>query len=389
MARGKQIELGAAAALVTLVEYSVSGKRWRCNHFDQLGAEVGLTDVAQLPLFHDQASANERPWMIVRRLFGIQPVLPSAKYPIDDLRVWERKELCEALGITRANLQEEMAMVRGAWSKICPQSTVRNPQPEDKPQGPEGELYFAEEELVKKHGFNVKFTSQEQAAWFAARVKDYEKLLNEKVMTGLAHNALMTELMIRHLDDYMAEKGIASTGIEGYHKNLRMRQELDKTYREQTDQILEKAPWASSIAGKYAFVGVLADITKAIQNYQARGDTQLIDGMFTAMEIRVECRRSVQTPAARYRAGLVTHVASAKAGLWDPNWQSPFTPAELKRLDQAWEETMRTACREAGEPLPDLEKEGPEGEYQELVQRTEARMQKVEEAEDKKYESKT
>lgn len=365
MKKPKQMALGDGAPPVALVEYKVSGIPWRCNHFDQLAAEVGLTHIDQLPLFHDQASTNERPWMIVRRLFGIQPVLPSASYNLDDLREWERKELCEALGITRAQIAEELAVVRGAWDKIKPQEKPK--VEEKKSEAPADELHFPEEEVFKKYGFKAKMgLDMEQRAWFAGRIQDYAKLLNEPVTAGLAHNALMTELQTRQFDDYFSDPLNNRIGTNDWRANLKARQDMDKTYREQTDQILKQAPWASAIAGKYAFAGVLSDITKAIQDYQGRGDTRLVDGMFTAMEIRIEMRRSVQTPAPRYRASLPVHVSSAKAGLWDPNWESPFTNPELKRLDKAWTETMTAALREDAVPLPDLVKEGPEGEYEEL-----------------------
>lgn len=366
MPRAKQIEL--AAKPMALVEYAVNGVRWRCNHFDQLAAEINVTDVEHLTLFHDQVSVNERPWMIVRRLFGMQPVVPPSHFDLEDLRDWERRELCDKLGITKAQLQEELAAVQGAWMKIAP----KKPEPEtvkETPKAPDGEFHFAEEERLRKYGFTTRFADREQATWFAGRVKDYEKLLNEAVTAGLAHNALMTELQIRRFDDYFADPR-SGIGTGDWRANLKVRGDLDKTYREQMDQILEKAPWASAVVGKYALGGQISDITKSIQDYLGRGDSALIDGMFTALEIKVECRRSVQTPAPRYRAGLVVHAAAAKAGLWDPHWKGQFTPAELKRLDLAWREAFVAACQETGEPLVDLEKDGPGGEYPELREET-------------------
>lgn len=360
----KQMQLGETSPVETaLVEYAYNGQKWRCEHFDRLAAEIGLTEVGQLTLFHEQVSANERPWMIVRRLFGMKPVVPPASYSLDDLREWDRKDLYTTLGITRQQLLDELAAVRGAWSKIAPK-----PPPlliEEKPAAPSGEFHFAQEALLQKYGFKPKGTV-ELLEWFASRVSDFEKLLNEKVTQGLARNVLMMELEIRQLDELMSDPESNRIGSADWRANQGVRQTMYKTYREQIDQILEKAPWASNIVGKYSVTGQLSEVTKSIQDYQSRGDTRLIDGMNTAMEVRVLCRRSVQTPAPQYRAGLVTFVSAAKAGLWDNNWQSPFERAELKRVDDAWRETFVKLCQEQGAPLPDLETDGPESEHPEL-----------------------
>ena len=75
---------------------------------------------------------------------------------------------------------------------------------------------------------------------------------------------------------------------------------------------------------------------------------------------------SVQLPLPKYRAGKVVYLNEARAGLWDPKWQSGLTHGLVKRLDKTWAEAYAAAAREAGDPLPDLEKEGAEGEYPEL-----------------------
>lgn len=361
---GRQAKLGESAPVEALVEYDVSGVKWRCNHFDRLAAEIGVVEVTQLALFHEQVSANERPWMIVRRLFGMMPVVPAGNYAIDDLRVWDRRELYTALGITRGQLLEELGAVRGAWSKIVPK-----PKPlleEVAPKPPAEEFDFAEEELLEKHGFRLPGARREIRSRFATRVKDFEKLLNEKVTSGLAHNVLMAELQIWLFDEYFTDPDRNRVGSADWRANQNVLQGMHKSYRELMDQILEKAPWASNIVGKHSISGQLSEITRGIQDYQSRNDTRLIDGMYTALEVRVMCRRSVQTPAPQYRAGLVVYVNAAKEGLWDNNWQMPFERSELKRVDDAWRKAFVELCQESGAPMPDLEKEGPESEYPEL-----------------------
>lgn len=356
-----------------LVEYKSDGVMWRCNRFDSLAAEFPVAAVEQLPTFQSVAVARERGWLIVRRLFGFQPVVPPATTAMEDLRVWQREELREALGLTRAQFQAELDAVRGAWQGVCRSAKEAiQPEKETRKGNAKGEFLFAEDELLVKHGFTMRFGSVAERDWFAQRVRDYEKVLNEKFATVLARNALMTELRIYQLDAFLNDPEKCKTGESSWKSNLKLRQELDGNYQDLLKQIREICPWAGAIAGKFAFTGVMSDVTKAIQEYMSRNDTRLVDGIFTATEVLVECRRSAQAPEPRYRAGLVIYLNAAKAGLWDPNWKPPFEFPVLRRIDAAWKACMVAAGDDTGvladgQKTPDLEQDGPAGEYDELT----------------------
>lgn len=362
---------GGSKPLPALVEYQVGGEAWRCNRFDLLAAEMDLAPNAEqwgewLNLFHAVASSRERGWLIVRRLFGMQPSLPPSGTEPEDLRLWGREELRQALGMTRAQLKAELDGVRGAWKGIQnPKSEIRNPNEHKEKTEPKSEFDFAEEALLQRYGFEMRFTSVSERAWFSGRVKDYEKILNEKFAAMAARNALMSELRIHQLDEMLNDPD-KPRGTE-WKALLKLRQDVDGNYQRQIDQLQELCPWASAVAGKYAFVGVMSEVTKAIQAYEARGDTALIDGIFTATEIQIECRRSVQAPEPRYRAGVIVYLNAAKEGLWNANWQSQFEPRELKRLDAAWKAALLAAEQAEGIGAPDLEAEGEKGEYRELT----------------------
>lgn len=350
-----------AAAVPAMVEYQVGGEAWLCQRLDQLHAEFEVS-AAELSLFHGVAAMKTRGWLAVRRLYGLWPMVPPAAYEVDDLRLWGRPELQEALGLTRAQLQAELDAVRGAWMGARQVQAETAAEDTPKPQG----YYFSDEAILRDHGLAQRFESQAEAAWFAQRVRDYEKILKEKFAAMLARNALMTELRIHRLDDLLNDPDRSRTGSGEWTKHLKLRNDLDKQYQDQIGQIKELCPWAGAVAGKHSFVGVLTDVTKGIQEYQARGDTRLVDGIFTATEVQVECRRSVQA-SIRYRAGLVVFLNAAKAGLWDPNWTPPFEPRQLKQMDLAWTAAAIAAGDASGERVPDLERDGPEGEYAELT----------------------
>jgi hypothetical protein len=350
------------AQVPALVEYDCAGEMWRCNRFDLLAVEIPMRP-EHLPLFHSVAVSKGRAWLIVRRLFGLQPVVPAANTELDDLRLWGREELRAALDLTRSQLQEELTAIRGTWQAIT--KTLPEPEPKAAPKEHREEFQFADDELLARHGFSIRFERMEEKAWFAGRVKDFEKVLNEKFAAGLARNALMSELRIHQLDDILNNPDKNKTGNEAWRSNLKLRQELDENYQDQIKQIKELCPWAGAIAGKFTFQGVLSDITQAIQLYASRNETRLIDGIFTATEIQVECRRSTQAPEPRYRAGLVLYLNAARAGLWDPNWKPAFENSALKRIDAGWKAAFAAASEDVS--VPDLEQEGPRGEYSELT----------------------
>jgi hypothetical protein len=358
-----------------LVEYLAGSEPWRCNRFDLLQAEFEILTPGQsrpglmaerLALFHQVASATSRSWTIVRRLFGLVPVIPAATVPGEDLRTWEREELRQALGLTRPQLKQELDAVRGAWQAQ---------KPKDESGGePEKELReefrFEDEETLREHGLDMKFESGSERAWFARRVKDYEKILREPFAAVLGRNALMSELRMRQVDNLLNES--SSRGVE-WKGLLKVRQDLDSGYQDLLKQLRELCPWAGAIAGKHSFQGVVSEITAAMQEYHAHGDHALIDGIFTRTEILVECRRSTQVPEPRYRAGLVVYLNAAKANLWNPHWSAPFKAGDLKKLDAAWKAAYAAVATEAGEALPDLEENA--GEYAKIEENQTSNIQ--------------
>ena len=377
-----KVQASVAAAepksVPALIEYVVAGEGWRCGAFDRLAGEIpclaaGAADAREigerLARWQEAIQGQARAWLIVRRLFGIQPVLPPRDFVEDDFRQWQREELRSALGMTRAQLAAELDAIRGVAESLKSQVQNSKPPPaEPSPAAVRGELDLEDgQELLERYGLAVKLASLGERTWFAQRVEQFSKLLDEPPTSGLARNTLMTEVQLRQLDVLLADPASSKMGGPEWRANMKARQELDATYQKQLSLIETLAPWAKGITGKYNFTGVLSDVTAAIQAYHGRQETRLIDGLFTAMGIRVECRRSVQLPQPRYRAGLVVFVAAAKQGLWDPNWQSPFTAGELKRLDEGWRGAFTAVSDAAGVSVPDLEKDGSEGEYEKLV----------------------
>lgn len=368
-----------------LVEYDFLGERWRCARFQELAAEFPVltetgksrdpqTWTSALPEFHAAAMAKPRAWMFVRRLFGIRPMLPPSDALEEDLKVWSREELLAAQGITRAQLQQDLEALRGhvagvmkesqSTSNIEHRTTNSEREKGEREAAAKGELHFPEEELLRKHGFaGLDLKRVEDRAWFAQRVEAFDKVLSEPMASGLARRILMVEFDILNLDRFIKDETQCKPGMETWRANVSLRDKLDGTYRGLLEQLEKMCPWATQIGGKHSLLGVLSDITRAIQLH-AQGDDTLVDGIFTMLEIQVLCRQSVQRPEPQYLAGHVMYLNMAKAGLMDPNWKPPAGAQKLvKRLNAAFREAFMALGVRDGEALPDLEKAGPEGEY--------------------------
>lgn len=339
------------------VEYPNGAETWCCKKFDLMVAELPGVTVADLPRLHAALEVQSRQWLIARRVFGMMPVSPSPRVGLDDLRTWLPAELVTLLGLKNDQWQQELSAIRGIWAALRPAPT--SAPVETSAPAPRG--LFADEDFIKTFDLGrVRLKDMDEKIWFVARVKQLEKLFRETMTSGLTRNLLMTELQLRRVDENLSFSDMLG---EEWRKNMKLRGDLDSTYNDQLSKIDKLAPWASMIAGKYSFKGALTEVTKAIQEYYANNNHLLVDGIFTAAEVQVECRMSVQAPEPRYRLGWVTHALEAKANLWNPKWKSATPLTIFKKLDSAMKTAIKQAGQEMGELVPDLEKDGPEGEY--------------------------
>lgn len=370
---------GAAAVksqiVPSLVEYHYAGEDWRCEKFDELVAEFETVTLEMLERFHQAAMVNGRRWTFVRRLFGMKPIIPPPSTDYEDLRVWSRDELCEKFQLSRPQLKAELDAVRGTWdgflkasvSQESPRSNVQSPKSGQEPDAkPTFELNLADDPILKEYSFRVTFSNGEERDWFIGKVKDFEPVLREKIVSGVAHTACLTALRLHRLNyrlDTFDEKDVGSAS---YKAAFNFAKEVAEDYNKQVKQILDLCPSASQLAGKMALQPVVSTITQCLIE-AATGETRLVDGLFTAAEVQVLARMSVQNPTPRYRMGWVVLMNSAKAGLFDPNWKPPFDDKFSKLLTDAWNTSFAAGAKESGMALPDLEQDGPGSEYADIT----------------------
>ena len=350
---------------MNLVEYKFAGVPWRVERFDLLAGEFASPErpftADDLPVLHEVLHKDLRRWRLVRLLHGIRPVLAYADADPDELRVWSADELCTHDRLTRPQLKTEIEAARGVFLGAARQRPeVRSQKSEVRSQKaePKTELDFTtDEQYLAQFGIRWELKDDERG-WFVERVRALEPVLKLPNTGELTRQVLLKELMLRRCENEVLTGTVAERTKAGS-----MRDSLEKDYRNQLEQLKALAPWMGEIEKGVNLRGVRSDLIEGIKQYQALDDHRLLDGVFTALEIMVECRRSVQAPDVRYRAGLVLHLNAARAGLMNPEWRPLFKPSELARIDRAWASAYAAAAAEAGATLPDLESGG---EYEKL-----------------------
>lgn len=388
----------AREELPSIVEFKGSdGRLWRLEKVESFCAEfelgeVGL-DLERLTSFLEALHfsllrpENERVWLIVRRLFGIMPVTLKLKDDVSQWERWDAVRLCGELGISADKFQEEMKALRAGMRALVgrEEKESENPPP-GVARGSSNAPVLVETptELLTKYGYSASMFQAQvsyrrevedgkfkwetrpreqvendlEMQWFCGRVKEMEKLLARSNTVQLARGQLMHELRMRRAEVDLFKY---TAGTEEYEKARKDYEAAEKSHQEVLSKIAEVAPWANQNAKEVGLAGCVSDIIKGMQDWHARADKKLVDGLFTAAEIQVQLRTSVQFPKPRYRAGWVMAIVEARKSLWDPAFKSQFKESDLKKMDRGFAGAIEEVMAEDGEePIDLLKDEYPE-----------------------------
>ena len=384
---------GAATDLPVMLEFRlVDGTElWRVEKFDLLAAEFDLeigipqsgTGASSPPRnwpevmgwFEQFCRDKTRQWLVVRRLFGVAPVIPDSAALPDDLRTWSRAEL-KAAGF---EVSAELAALRARWQDHnqreeraeSPQSKVHSPEPaveelelDDKvlEQFQFSERMFEITVWSPKAGMNARGDwiagdiprpareNRAERGWFIGRVKEWSKMLAEPMAGPVARGALMNDLYQRRLDSE-----IALAPSKDREKLYDRKQELAASYGEQVEKLQEMFP-EMKVAGRVSFRGTVSDLIVAHRDYYANADRRLVDKVSTAAEIEFQLRTSEQQRQPRYRFSLNVAIVEAIHGLHDPDFRTQFKPGVLKMLDEGLRSGIEAVREAQREPVVDLER---------------------------------
>ena len=101
---------------------------------------------------------------------------------------------------------------------------------------------------------------------------------------------------------------------------MQRRSSLQSTYENTLERLGATQEQNPGYRAKVAFGDSLGHLAKAMQEYYADGNNALVDGLFTAAEIKLLVTPTSLRPA-QYRPDLPMLVEQWRANFWNPEWE--------------------------------------------------------------------
>lgn len=354
-----------------VLEFKASdGTPWRIEDPSGLYAQYPDLEEGHIPEWVDRLQADPRIWQIFRRLFGFSPTILPPGAEIDDYMPQSRARIMADLGLKPEQLRVELEAAGLRMPGRAKAMESREEVVSDPPVSPRPTTEIGGGDLLKLYQFPeaIFVRDAKHEDWFHGRIREWEPLLKDKVVSVPARSALLLELRILRLQEGLATEDPTDTSV-GNRKRYRDLQDdlaaATRAHEALLNRIEESAPWFNVTGQSMDFRAAVSTLVDGIREYRSMGDTALVDGVFTLTEVRVLLRTSVQRTSPQYRLGWVTHVNSAREGLFDPRWRASIPKTILGKLDRGFQAAVKQASDDAGEILPDLTQE--DGEYESLA----------------------
>lgn len=355
---------------------------WRVLAFSDLAGDLGLKPdpdwTGAMEWAHGVIESSPRAWMLARRLYGIVPVIIEPGMDSADVRQWRRSDLQAHLGLTPAQMRAEIEAVAALLARRS-EELRPDEEPIPEPLRADDDLFAISQrqlELTDKSleeiGFPHSIHDYEGATdgdrraereELRRRVEEWQQILADPMARILGRQALLNEMLLRRTERFLMRLDPASAT---FRQTSNTKANLEAAYQRQLLELDEIFPWRGLAGGKVSFRGSIAELIEAVRKVKASADYSLVDGIHTAAEVQILMRQSHQMPQARYRLGQAVHILSAIEGLMDPRWRPFYGERTLKKLDHLGRRLIDEARAAIDEPLPDLMRDGPEGEYEDL-----------------------
>lgn len=357
------------------VEYAApDGEKWRVERGSHLIAEFGLDGPDMLPIWHGammQESGDAETWMVLRRLFGIAPMM-GVEDP-EELRVWPVAELAAHMGVTDRTVENHVAGAKMHWKRW----RVENQQADarsQKSENREGQLPDDEvTRLLSEQGF-VEVESVEERRYIASRIQQLREWLDDDHLRGTARNMISQEVgLFFVLDPSIRELRKKISDVRANTRSVPEKEStqlmaLIKTRREEQEALertLKTLGMTEASGGglkkKMGFGDFLSGMFDAVKAFKSQEDRSLIDGFFEAAEVEILTAPTTLRPI-QYRPDLIVSLSEAVEHLWEADWSpTPLSRRACRTLTKAFGAALSAARAESGEvPRSDYPDEDPE-----------------------------
>lgn len=328
----------SSAAVVNFLEYDApTGERWRVELGGELMREFDLV-ADEVGRFHERMAVSERTWRVLRMRYGISPLVGG--WNADFVSGLSDDAIALKLQTSPEQVRAEVAGAVAFWRKnevLAASAAATAAREVDVVSDAEAE------DLLMVYGFDPEDYDSVDLRFIAGRIRDMRHHLEMEQRRPLAMNAIRQELLLNTLDadiqrvkrNNPLKKAVSGMNLSDLMKERRAQQ---SQYEKTLESLGETEDQNPSVRRKLEFVDCLATLVSGMQEYYARGDRTLIDGMFTAAEVELLIRPQELRPA-QYRADIVVVVNDAmqEHNLFDPSYTPPVMPrAVYRRFQRAW-----------------------------------------------------
>jgi hypothetical protein len=325
-----------AAPTGAFFEYlAPDGKPWRCDVPDRLFADFGITGDAdtrrdELTRLHGDVGPVRESWEVIRRVYRLAPVIGATK---EELREWSIEEIAKEAGVPVKRIESIIEETKVFWARKCNERSLVARAVEGPTVEALGDLDDEQiAKLLSKHGFEEVPPNYQR--YMARRIVEFQHLLDDEQGSHLARSALMQELILLEYDREirrMLQKDGAGRSQKALDDLVQRRSSLQSTYENTLERLGATQEQNPGYRAKVAFGDSLGHLAKAMQEYYADGNNALVDGLFTAAEIKLLVTPTSLRPA-QYRPDLPMLVEQWRANFWNPEWEGAKLPREMHRF---------------------------------------------------------
>lgn len=357
------------------------------NTFDPIGEH-------ELGEFDAWARKYDGPYLCARMVYGIMPIIAPMNADAECLQPLPKEEAAKRLGTSVEQVEFQIEMLQIQWRKYLKERPL--PKAKEPPPGPAPDMSVAaplvvstptqsnsvlptmdriEQCVLVVEAFGFDATMFDipgrpdkvrliEIEWFAERLMELKRMFDEPMAKTLARQAMMNELQLRRADNDLSKIPIASTNFWNIHdKKIK----LEERYENQWKQLEEICPYIKGAMQKQGVHACISEFIKADQEWVAGGNRVRIDEVFTALEIQILLRASVQQPIPMYRPGWVMAVRDAMENLHNPTYKRLLPDIYFRVMDDALRDTFTKAVEAGLITLIDLENDSPKGEWPPLI----------------------
>lgn len=358
------------AAPIFVEYFAPNGEKWRVEQGAALLETFSLS-TESIGAWHGAMAPEERIWRILRWRFAIAPLLAGAA-DADFMVPISTEAIAEKLTVESKAIEEEIDAAKAFWVRwqMANKKTGDWKPETGKSEEIERSTPTEREAALKLHGFS-DLHDEEEALYAFTRINDLKHKLEDEEGKTIAQRCIRVELRIRRNDAIMAkleraaadpdtdaEKATAlRADINSYHT---IAGDLSKNHLELMKAMNATQEQNPSVQRKVAFVDCLGQVTRAIQEYESRGDNTLIDGMFAAAEVKIlTTPMSLRPPQYRFDIVMATRDAMKHENLWNPEYEPPAADrAMYRRMRGALAAVLSAAENESGSVIEMEDDEG-------------------------------